>query len=147
MIFIFTPNGRYLICIHLRRLKSNKVKVKVTLVQKLRLCTGRTTHSGSRGIALPFHDHDTRRGWAGQRHASAAIYPRERPGTHCTGGWVGPRAGLDSCGKSRPPPGFDPRTVQPVASRYTDWATGPFEVECQGDIYRRICRNVTLNPV
>ena len=21
--------------------------------------------------------------------------PRERPGTHCTGGWVGPRAGLD----------------------------------------------------
>jgi hypothetical protein len=21
-------------------------------------------------------------------------------------------------------PGFDPRTVQPVASRYTDWATG-----------------------
>ena len=31
-----------------------------------------------------------------------------------------PRAGLDRCGKSRPPPGFDPRTVQPVASRYTD---------------------------
>jgi len=33
---------------------------------------------------------------------------------------VGPRAGLDGCGKSRPPPGFDPRTVQPEASRYTD---------------------------
>ena len=32
---------------------------------------------------------------------------------------MGPRAGLDGCGKSRPPPGFDPRTVQPVASRYT----------------------------
>jgi hypothetical protein len=28
--------------------------------------------------------------------------PRERPGTHCTGGWVGPKAGLDRCGKSRP---------------------------------------------
>jgi hypothetical protein len=25
--------------------------------------------------------------------------------------------------KISPPPGFDPRTVQPVASRYTDWAT------------------------
>ena len=50
------------------------------------------------------------------------LYPRERPGTHCTGGWVGPRAGLDRCGKSRPPPGFDPLTVQFVASRYTDWA-------------------------
>jgi len=38
----------------------------------------------------------------GQRHASAAPYPRERPGTHCTGGWVGLRAGLDWYGKSRP---------------------------------------------
>ena len=28
--------------------------------------------------------------------------PRERPGTHFTGGWVGPRGGLDRCGKSRP---------------------------------------------
>jgi len=25
----------------------------------------------------------------------------------------------------QPPPGFDPETVQPVASRYTDWATWP----------------------
>ena len=33
---------------------------------------------------------------------------------------MGPRAGLDGCGKSRLPPGFDPRTVQPVAIRYTD---------------------------
>ena len=40
-----------------------KVKVKVTLVQVLRLCTGRTVHRGSRGIALPFHGHGTRRGW------------------------------------------------------------------------------------
>ena len=46
--------------------------------------------------------------------------PGERPATPCTGGWVGPRAGLDGCGKSHPPPGFDPRTVHPVASRYTD---------------------------
>ena len=29
-------------------------------------------------------------------------YPLERPGTRCIGGWVGPRAGLDRCGKSRP---------------------------------------------
>ena len=38
---------------------------------------------------------------------------------------MGPRAGLDRCGKSRPPPGFDPRTVQSVASRYTDYTTWP----------------------
>ena len=38
---------------------------------------------------------------------------------------MGLRAGLDRFGKSRPPPGFDPRTVQPVGSRYTDYATRP----------------------
>jgi hypothetical protein len=38
----------------------------------------------------------------GQRHAPAALPPGNRPGTHCTGGWVGPRAGLDGCEKSRP---------------------------------------------
>jgi hypothetical protein len=54
----------------------------------------------------------------GQRHAPTALYPWEKRGTHCTEGWVGPRAGLDRCEKSRPPPGFDPRTVQPVTSRY-----------------------------
>ena len=30
------------------------------------------------------------------------LYPRERPGTHCIGIWLGPRAGLDGCGKSCP---------------------------------------------
>jgi hypothetical protein len=35
---------------------------------------------------------------------------------------VGPRAGLDGCGKISLSPGFDPRTVQPVAIRYTDYA-------------------------
>jgi len=63
--------------------------------------------------------------YRGQRHTPAALYPWERPGTHCTGGWMGPRAGLDRCRKSRPPPGFDPRTVQPVASRYTGSASRP----------------------
>jgi len=38
----------------------------------------------------------------GQRHAPAAFYPRERPGTHCTGGWVDPRAGLERCGNLAP---------------------------------------------
>jgi len=38
----------------------------------------------------------------GQRNVPAALYPRERPDTYCTGGWMGLRAGLDRCGKSRP---------------------------------------------
>jgi hypothetical protein len=57
----------------------------------------------------------------GQHHAPAALLP-ERPSTHCIGGWVSLRAGLERCGKSRPPPGLDARTVQPVASSNTDYA-------------------------
>jgi hypothetical protein len=49
-----------------------------------------------------------------------SLNPRKRTGTHFIGGWVDPRAGLDGCVKCRPPPGFDLRTVQSVASRYTD---------------------------
>ena len=37
-------------------------KVRCTLVQALRLCTGRTARRGNRGIALLFLDHGTRRG-------------------------------------------------------------------------------------
>ena len=40
-------------------------------------------------------------GVGGQRNAPAAFTPGERPGIHCTGGWVGHMAGLDGCGKSR----------------------------------------------
>jgi hypothetical protein len=32
---------------------------------------------------------------------------------------VSPSDGFDGCGKFRP--GFDPRTIQPVTSRYTDY--------------------------
>ena len=35
----------------------------------------------------------------------------------------GPRGRCGRVRKMSPPPGFDPRTVQPVASCYTDWAT------------------------
>jgi len=31
------------------------------------------------------------------------LYPLERPGTHCIGGWVGLRAGLVGCGKVSSP--------------------------------------------
>ena len=64
-----------------------------------------------RGIALLFHDRGTRR--CGQQHAPAALYPRESPGTHFTGGWVGPRAGLDGR-KISSSPGFDPGASSPV---------------------------------
>ena len=37
----------------------------------------------------------------------------------------GPRTGLEGSEISRPPPGFEPRTVYPVASRYIDFAIKP----------------------
>jgi len=56
----------------------------------------------------------------GQQHVPAALHPGKRPGTHCTG-LVGPGADLEGCvnlALTR----ILPRTVKPVASRYTDWA-------------------------
>ena len=76
------------------------------------------------------------------------IYPQERPGTHCIGGWVGPRAGLDRCGKSRLPPGFDLRTVQSVASRYTDCAIpAPHPRGTGGKCGRGVGLTTHLHPV
>jgi len=57
----------------------NKVKVKGTLVQAMMLCTGRTAHRGSRGIALLFHDHGTRRGWGVSVTIRLLFTPRKDP--------------------------------------------------------------------
>ena len=38
----------------------------------------------------------------GNQSYAPASSPPERPDTHCMGGWVGPRAGLDGCEKFRP---------------------------------------------
>ena len=54
---LFSDVGKHILRAH------KTVKVNGTLVQALRLCTGRTAYRGSRGIALLFHDHGTRRGW------------------------------------------------------------------------------------
>ena len=56
-------------------------------------------------------------GVGSQRHAPAALPPRKTryPLYRRLGGPQGRMR------KILPPPGFDPRTVQPVASRYTDW--------------------------
>jgi hypothetical protein len=83
----------------------------------------------------------TRKGVRGQLHVPAALYPQERPGIHCTGGSVGSRAGLDRCGKSRPPRGFDTRTVLPVASRYTDYATRPTGF-CKMQVYSSVAEKL-----
>ena len=49
------------------------------------------------------------------------LYPQERPGTHCTGGWVDHVTGLD--GRKIPGPS------RPQLIRYTDGATRPTSIE------------------
>ena len=95
------------------------VGINCTLVQALRLCTGRTVHRRSIGIALLFLDHGTRSG------RGVSVTPRSlfTPGKDLVpivqdAGWAQGRSG--QVRKISPPPGFDPRTVQPVASRYSD---------------------------
>jgi hypothetical protein len=93
-------------------LKCKKVKVPLTDPKAQR---------ADSDITLLFLGLGARRAWVVStrpRPGSGPLYSRERPGTHCTGGWVSPRAGLDVCEKPRP--GFDHRTIQPVASRYND---------------------------
>ena len=60
-------------------------------------------------------------GVGGQNHAPAALPPGKTryPLYRRLGG---PQGRSGRLRKISPPPGFDPRTVQPVASHYTDWA-------------------------
>jgi hypothetical protein len=62
-------------------------------------------------------------GVSGQRHAPAALYPRERtPGTHWIVGWVSPRAGLDAGARRNIPlplSGIEPRSPDRPARSQT----------------------------
>jgi hypothetical protein len=64
-------------------------------------------------------------GMGGQHHAPAALsteitrYPLYRR-------LGGPQGRCRRIRKTSPTPEFDHRTVQPVASRYTDWANAKF---------------------
>ena len=89
-----------------------KVKVKFSLEQATK------AQRGNGCIALLFPQSRHQLG-VGGRHAPAAL-PPGKTRYPFTGGWVGPRAGLDGCGKSRPCRVSISPTVQPVASRYTD---------------------------
>jgi len=97
-----------------------KSKVKCTLVQALRLCIGRTVYRGSRTIVT----NGTRRSKGSASRPGSSLppgksrYPLYRR-------LDGPQGRSGHMRKISAPPGFDPRTVQPVASRYADYATRP----------------------
>ena len=63
-------------------------------------------------------------GWVAKSTHRPLYPPPRRTRYALYWGWVCTRVGVGGCRKSRtPPPGIRSRTVQPVASRYTDWAT------------------------
>ena len=60
-----------------------------------------------------------------QSHAPAVLPPERVPGTHGVGAWIGPQSRSGWIWRREnllSTPGFEPRTVQPVANRYTDLA-------------------------
>jgi hypothetical protein len=99
------------------------VSIKVTLEQAKKIQRG-----GGKGIAL-FFLFSRRQMWVGgqQRHAKADLPPGKTryPLYRKLGGHQG-RSGRVR--KISPPPGFDPRTVQPVESLYRLSYPGPYSV-------------------
>jgi hypothetical protein len=89
--------------------------------------------------------------WHSKRKGLVSAKSRT-PVTHYAGGWVDPRAGLDVCGEEKilPQPGFEPRTIQPVATRCTDYAISPlpprFECTTWLSVLRMLVIWKVLNP-
>ena len=80
---------------------------------KVHPCTGRTAHTGSRGIAPLFLDQGTRRGWG----VSITPRPLFTPGKDPVP--IVQEAEWAQGAENLAPTGIRPRTVQPVISRYT----------------------------
>jgi hypothetical protein len=85
----------------------------------------RTAHRGSRVIALLFHDQWHWKRVKGQRHAPAALNPGKDPVPIVQEAGWGPQGRSGQVRKISPPRVLDLQTVQPVASRYTDYAPQP----------------------
>jgi hypothetical protein len=67
---------------------------------------------------------------SGQRHAPAALWPRERTlGTHCTGAWIGPRVVLETEARGiiiSPLPRIEPRSPgRPARIQTLYWLSYP----------------------
>ena len=76
-----------------------------------------------RGLALLFHDRGTRRGWVVSNSPRPHFTPRKDTVPILQG--LGGSQGRSGRAKNLVPTGIRSRTIQPVVSRYTDWATRP----------------------
>jgi hypothetical protein len=78
----------------------------------------------SRGIALLCFSISALEGGEGSASRPGHFLPLGKTLYPLYGRLGGPQGRSGQVRKISPPPGFDPRTVQPVARRYTDWAIG-----------------------
>ena len=85
----------------------------------------------SRGIAYSIFDLGTRRDEGSASRPGRPLPPgkTQYPFKRRLGGLQGESGQVP---KISPPTSFDPRTVQPVGSRYTDYATRPTIPNCSG---------------
>jgi hypothetical protein len=82
------------------------------------------TQRVGRGIALLFHDLGTRRVWVVSSTPRPKFTPRKDSVPIVQeAGWAPGPVWTDT--ENLAPTGIDPRTVQPLVSRYTDLATRP----------------------
>ena len=78
-----------------------------------------------RGIALLFHDRGTRRGWVVSSTPRPHFTPGKEPVLYPLYRRLGGPQGRSGWAENLVPSGIRSRTVQPVVSRYMDWATRP----------------------
>jgi hypothetical protein len=103
-----------------------KVKVKLSLcfnwAPRHKDVLGKQRYRSTQSLTSALHGGE----WSASR--LGRFIPGTAHGTHWIGGWVGPRAGLDTVSKRKipsPPPNsnLDHLTTQPVVSHYTYRAT------------------------
>jgi hypothetical protein len=88
-------------------------------------------------------------GVSGQRHALAALYPRENiPGTHWIGDWVGFRAGLNTEARGKSIcPCWGSNRGRPVCSQIQYWLsypTSPFGPQNRLKMLKSVIYNSTV---
>ena len=118
-----------------------KVKVSAPLYRHRGSVQAVWPIGGSRGIALLFLDHSIRKSESSVSCPGRSLPPGKTryPLYRRLGepqGWSG------QVRKISPPPGFNPRTIQPVASCYTDWATRP---QMWGPVFHKNVRAIKFS--
>jgi len=94
-----------------------------------------------RGIALLFHDRGTRMGWVISSTPRPHFTPRKDPVPILQeAGWAPGSVGWV---ENLVPTGFRSRTIQPVVSRCTDWATRPTS---KYSVSQNLCQLNFLSP-